>query len=799
MEKIKKLSKADVAAFVFFLLFLLYGFTAFNDYGLSTDEDIERTTGLINIKEMFSLEEQVGSVDFGALPELSQWQDRYYGSVAQYIPLLIERIFGFQMEYHQIFQIRHLFTFLVFWLACISFYRLCVFLKFRRGEALLGVLFLVLSPRILADSFYNIKDSIFMSAMIFQLYAGLRFVERPSWPRGIVLAVICAVCVNVRVLGAEVLALCLAAAAIRGFRQKSSGRAIVLCLGVGLLSIAVYILITPVTWGGIWDAVAGILGTFSDYNSWTGYNYYRGEALRAWELPWHYIPVWILTTTPILYLALALAGAVGAVKDLMRRHFTVYKGIVALYVVIPLLYAMVRRPSLYNGWRHFYFLYPGIILAALYGWRLLWQYLPVFKRGERKLQVGQAAMVCAAAISLALTGRWIFANHPYECVYFNVLSRDYASANMEKDYWKMAQQSALVWIASNDPREEITVYGGSVDYLPNGEMKDRLQYVLWGTADYVIYSNVSDDEGERFDGLYLGQLSGDEDFLFDGFELYDEVYRIEADDMCICRIYKRTHNRLEGARLIYSEGQWQYDLNGINWKTTDDGEMLCLEGTFETAQPFDRIGIQSDKALLPLRIELSSDGENWTSYDGEAWTKFGDARAQLNIASETAGFIRLYYAKEDLQLSEEAQIDIGFYYETDTPALWRDPPVHIAGVEASAHSEYQGFAVDGDPDTRWDSGMAQQPGLTFEIEMDREYSLAGITLDYGEYEDDYPRSLGLYVSSDGKQWERAELAAGEFGYYQCDAEKVRYLRLTVEGESTWNWSICEIKIWIKSE
>ena len=95
--------------------------------------------------------------------------------------------------------------------------------------------------------------------------------------------------------------------------------------------------------------------------------------------------------------------------------------------------------------------------------------------------------------------------------------------------------------------------------------------------------------------------------------------------------------------------------------------------------------------------------------------------------------------------------------------------------------------------------MAQQPGLTFEIEMDREYSLAGITLDYGEYEDDYPRSLGLYVSSDGKQWERAELAAGEFGYYQCDAEKVRYLRLTVEGESTWNWSICEIKIWIKSE
>ncbi len=791
----KYFAKTNLGIIFFFTAFLVYGLWAFNDYGISLDEHTERSTGLINYKFVFpeDAQGQKGTVNFSELPDLFEWRDLYYGVSAQYIPILVERVFGFTMEMHRVFQIRHLFTFLLFWAASICFYFLCRMLGESKAASFAGAVFLILSPRILADSFYNIKDSVFLSLTVYNLCAACLFLRKQGWLQGLLLAVVSAVCINVRVLGGEILFLCLVMMLIKGAREKKFLKAGGMCLLVGLSSLIFYILITPVTWPDIVGAVIGILKTFSDYTQWTGYNYYNGEALRGWELPWHYIPVWIVTTTPICYTLLAVIGAIR--WKFVGKERWQEKWLVFLYAVIPLLYAVIRKPTLYNGWRHFYFVYPGILAFSVHGWQQLRDWL-------KNRQYGRRALLAATAIHAVWMGGWILKNHPFECVYFTPPFREYATANLEKDYWHLAKDNALKWIGTNDPRESITVSGGSLSYLPEGTIKDRLSYADWYLADYIVYSNISGDVAERFDDLYLKELRGIKPFRFDGFDLCDEVYSVQVDGVKICTVYRHTHNKIEGAMLKYEEGRWSYDLNGVDWKEVTNEEatdnMICLEGSMREVLWADRIGVQADQEMLPERIALSLDGETWTEYTPEDWQKIGGKRLQLNFEGREIQRIRLYYAEEKLQKPENTCFDlnVGFYYEDSSAQRWLDRPEGIESVSTPENVWVQQQAIDGDENTRWDSGRAQYPGLMYELVLEDICQLGGITLDYGEYEEDYPRGIVFYTSTDGSEWKEVKAVGGELGYYSFSPMQAKYLRMVLTEDCSWNWSICEIKVWI---
>ena len=42
-----------------------------------------------------------------------------------------------------------------------------------------------------------------------------------------------------------------------------------------------------------------------------------------------------------------------------------------MFVLIPILAVIMLNSTLYNGWRHMYFIYPGIIIITLLGVDLL--------------------------------------------------------------------------------------------------------------------------------------------------------------------------------------------------------------------------------------------------------------------------------------------------------------------------------------------------------------------------------------------------------------------------------------------
>ena len=124
------------------------------------------------------------------------------------------------------------------------------------------------SPRILADSFHNIKDSLFLSVFTVNLYCAVLFLDKQSWKRALILAITTALCVNTRIVGGVVIAVCLTLSVIRGVKSKNIKYSIMFSAAAGVGSIFFYILISPVTWHNPVLEIMNTYKTFSDYTVW---------------------------------------------------------------------------------------------------------------------------------------------------------------------------------------------------------------------------------------------------------------------------------------------------------------------------------------------------------------------------------------------------------------------------------------------------------------------------------------------------------------------------------------------------
>jgi HEAT repeat protein len=69
-----------------------------------------------------------------------------------------------------------------------------------------------------------------------------------------------------------------------------------------------------------------------------------------------------------------------------------------------------------------------------------------------------------------------------------------------------------------------------------------------------------------------------------------------------------------------------------------------------------------------------------------------------------------------------------------------------ARVAASHSPDKANQAIDKDPNTRWDTGGAQQGGEWFRIELDEDCLIKGLVLDSSGSGGDYPRGYEIYVS-----------------------------------------------------
>ena len=126
----------------------------------------------------------------------------------------------------------------------------------------------------------------------------------------------------------------------------------------------------------------------------TGKQYYTsGQYYPSEALPWHYLPVWIGISTPIII----LAGFVIGIGEWIRSTILFFQGVtddtlkkigrwvsnpdtlpwlaVAGWLVIPIISIYLFHSVLYNGWRHLFFIYPPIVLFSVRGFSAFHKWL----------------------------------------------------------------------------------------------------------------------------------------------------------------------------------------------------------------------------------------------------------------------------------------------------------------------------------------------------------------------------------------------------------------------------------------
>lgn len=477
--------------FLFFVTYLTLGLCIYQDYGVSWDEPISRMNGLVNYKYLTEyFFPSLVAESMHSIPNLHDWMDRDYGVAFELPVTAIERLLNLK-ESRDIFKFRHMATFLFSSLGVIAIYATCkkIYGDYRIG--LLAALMLVLSPRIFAESFYNSKDIVFMTAIAIAIYTMTNFLSKPSLPWAVIHGFCTALAIDIRIMGIMILLCTIGALVIQLRKRVIPTQQLRISAETYILATCVFIIaMFPFLWINPWVHFLVVLKNMAQFR-WDSNVLYLGKMIPASNLPWHYVPVWILITTPPLYIILMIVGMAATLKQLIKNKFTLWSDNLEMHDLIhlsiligPIAAVIILGSVLYDGWRQLYFVYPAFILLAIKGVITL---SALFK--HKKLIHYSAVGIMIA--SFTYSAYWMWAAHPMQNVYFNFLAGKDWKNKFDLDYWGLGNRDALQYIADHDPSTLITISADSATPLDRALMmmpeKDASRIVLSDKTSKPLY------------------------------------------------------------------------------------------------------------------------------------------------------------------------------------------------------------------------------------------------------------------------------------------------------------------------
>lgn len=527
---------------VFFLILLAIGMATVPDYGVPSDEEAEIRTLRYNVREYIRLfvEDDAEFDEYFAaegvnMPTLREYFDHSYGAALCYpaAPILL---LDFMSPYIRILA-WHAYFFLLFMLGCWALYCVVKSLFGNRLLACLGVLLLYLSPLFFAEAHYNSKDTMMMAMTLVLLWQGLRLMQKPSVPRALLFALAGAVATNQRVIGLFVFGLIALFVLIRYALQRKLTSKTWVAAGTVLVSFFVfYYVLTPNAWGQPWMAFPETIATFSHF-SWGGLVLFNGVTYQIGvdTLPRYYLIWQIIITTPIFLVLLMLAGQVLFLKDVWKKRKQLAGDdsmlmllLCSVLWLLPVLYFTIATPPLYNGWRHYQFIYGPMIIMAVYG--------VVALRAMLKARWMQYAGAAVLAVYLVVTGVGMVQNHPYQFAYYNALAGDVESTQ-EGDYWFMAVHDTVRRLLLEEDHYDygpVKASNFAIYRLANlpQTLLDELEWLphgSWDDADYILMGARKEYASNNKVYFTMDELLED----------YDEFFTVESYGNVIMRVYER--------------------------------------------------------------------------------------------------------------------------------------------------------------------------------------------------------------------------------------------------------------------
>ena len=512
-------------AFSLVLLLFLMPMLSF-DYGITGDEEVQAEYGERVYKYFASGGDDRSVFDYKNL--------YLYGGFFDLMAAIFARLGIFDL-----FDARH-FLNSIFGFIGILFAGLLAkrFGGYRAG--FFAIIFLALTPRYFGHSMNNPKDIPFAAAFIFTVYFIFRFIQglpRPAVKDIVFLIIGIAISINIRIGGLLLIAFFLLFSFLEVMLRKDLRSR----LGKDFWTYVKYTLIIGVVGylGGMIFWPYGIEGPFSNpftalgemSNFSTGIRMiFEGEHIMSDNIPWYYIPKWMMISMPLI----VLAGFIGSffLPFLNKIYNSRYILFLIFAAVFPVAYAIYQKSPLYDGLRHFLFVIPPLVVAAALAWNYLF-----LKFKSKGVQIAGYVVI---AVLLFLPLRFMVANHPNEYVYFNEAFGGIKNAygQYETDYWMNSVKEATRWWIEN---EYSKLNRDSVQMISNAVHPVYIEFLendIRPFPGYTRYSNRVNLDWEY--GIFISRYIEKEQLKY--WPPAGTIYTVKADGVPLAAVVKRPSN-----------------------------------------------------------------------------------------------------------------------------------------------------------------------------------------------------------------------------------------------------------------
>ena len=180
-------------------------------------------------------------------------------------------------------------------------------------------------------------------------------------------------------------------------------------------------------------------------------------------------------------------------------------------------------------------------------------------------------------------------------------------------------------------------------------------------------------------------------------------------------------------------------------------------------------------------------------------TQAMDAARRTEEKKAVLAALPKYPCKEGLTLAEKAGQSTSLRNEANLAARQIKELLmnQSLKVMASHNGGNAKNAIDGNPDTRWDTAQTMREGQWFVIDLGSEQVVTSLTLDTRKSANDYPRGYEVYVSFDGGSWGKPLLTGkGTKPITEITFDRpvrTRFIKIAQTGSSdSYYWSIHEL-------
>lgn len=505
------------------------------DAGISGDEEVHYQHSEMVYNYFSSMGQDQSSID---TPKTHlQYYGQAYDNLVTFLIhwLGIDDIYGF----------RHLMSSLSGWLTIVVTALLAAYFS-GYGAAIFVLLLFAVSPTFLGHAQNNLKDIPFAMAYISSIYFSLKLVysERKLTKQTIILLILSiAFAIGIRV-GGVLLVFYLGffmfmKIALEWLKYKSLDLKQLnnFLLLFGVISISGYLL-GLITWP--YALQNPLLNPWEAYQVMTNYpitvrQIFEGKFDWSDFHPWYYLPKYMAITIPLVVFS-GIAVFIFNTKKNYSAHQKVQLWLVLFTILFPIVFVLLKGSNLYGSWRHFLFVYPGIILIAALGFHA------IFNRYKHRL-IRIAAVVLLLALSFHPV-KFMAINHPYYYLYYNqfVGGLKGAYGNYETDYYYHSMREGAEWLKKylkNETPSSPIIVGGNFPAQWYFRNEPSIQFV------YISYQNRSDYNWDY--AIIANSYIPPAQLKNKTWPPSNTIHTITADGVPICAIIKRvTKDDLEG-------------------------------------------------------------------------------------------------------------------------------------------------------------------------------------------------------------------------------------------------------------